>query len=183
MLVCSMFYTRKEVSERIGWTFGCNGIAVIITGFVQFGMVHAPMRRRLDQWQWLMITVSLLSFISSILFFFLFPDNPLNAWFLTSEERITAVRRVRENQNGIETKVWKRYQMVEALSDPKSWLYLLFMVFGTLTSGIALQYSLLIKGFGFTELQTTLLGIPSGIAQVIGITLACYAVWRFPVRR
>ena len=30
MLVCSMFYTRAEVNERIGWTFQCNGLAVII---------------------------------------------------------------------------------------------------------------------------------------------------------
>ena len=181
MLVCSMFYTRHEVSERIGWTFQCGGLAVIISGFLQFGLAHTSPQRHPNQWQWLVIITALISFVASALFLLFFPDNPLNARFLTAEERVTAVQRVRDNQNGIETKTWKRYQLTEAAWDPKTWLYLIFMGFGTLTGGVALEYSLLIQNFGFTQLQTTFLGIPTGVTQVISITLACYAVRRFPV--
>ena len=93
-----------------------------------------------------------------------------------------AVRRIAENQNGIETKTWKRYQMIEALKDPKTWLFALFAGFASLIGGIGVQYSLVIKSFGFTTLQTTLLSIPNGVAQIIGITTACFALRRFPVR-
>lgn len=61
-----------------------------------------------------MIIESLLTFIVFILFFFFFPDNPTTAYFLTEEEKIIAVKRVQGNQNGIETKVWKKYQCVDS---------------------------------------------------------------------
>ncbi|THH12134.1 hypothetical protein EW145_g185 [Phellinidium pouzarii] len=183
MLVCSMFYTRTEIGERLGWTFQCNGLAVIISGFLQFGVAHADANKHPNQWQWLMIATSLITFVPFVLFLFFFPDNPTTARFLTPRERLHAVRRVRENQNGIETKTWKRYQVIEALKDPKTWLFALFGGFGALLGGIGVQYSILIKSYGFTTLQTTLLSIPSGFAQIIGITSACYALRRFPNSR
>lgn len=182
MLVCSMFYTRREIGERIGWTFQCNGLAVIISGFLQFGVAHITLEKgKPHQWEWLMIITALLTFVVFVLFFFFFPDNPTTAWFLTPEERVMAVRRVKENQNGIETKVWKPHQVTEALLDPKTWIFFIFGAFSNLIGGIGVEYSLVIKQFGFTTLQTTLLGIPNGVAQIIGISSACYALRRFPV--
>ncbi|KAH8113932.1 MFS general substrate transporter [Phellopilus nigrolimitatus] len=183
MLVCSMFYKRTEIGERLGWTFQCNGLAVIISGFLQFGVYHAGTNKHPNQWQWLMIATTLITLVPLVLFLFLFPDNPTTARFLTPRERAHAVKRVQENQNGIETKVWKRYQVIEALRDPKTWLFALFAGFASLIGGIGVQYSILIKSFGFTTLQTTLLSIPSGVAQIIGITTACYALRHFPNSR
>lgn len=181
MLVCSMFYTRAELAERLGWTFQCNGFAVIISGFIQFGIAHTSPHGHPSQWQWMMIATTLVTFVAFILFLFFFPDNPTNARFLTPAERVMAVRRVQDNQNGIETKVWKRYQMMEALREPRTWLFAVFAGFCSLIGGIGIQYSLLIKSFGFTQLQSTLLGIPSGAAQVLAIVVACYASRIFPV--
>lgn len=182
MLVCSMFYTRTEIGERLGWTFQCNGFAVIITSFLQFGMVHIKPTSKTHQWQWLMIATALITFVPFLLFLLFFPDNPTTARFLTPDERRAAVRRVKGNQNGIETKVWKAYQVKEALADPKTWLFAFYGGFAALIGGIGVQYSLLIKSFGFTTLQTSLLSIPNGVAQIIGITTACYALRKFPVR-
>ena len=178
-----MFYTRDELAERLGWAFQCNGFAVIIAGFIQFGIAHTSPHGHPDQWQWMMLATAMLTFATFILFLLFFPDNPTNARFLTREERIMAVRRVRNNKNGIETKVWKRYQMMEALREPRTWLFAIFAGFCALVGGVGIQYSLLIKSFGFTQLQSTLLGIPSGAAQILAITTACYASRCFPVRR
>ncbi|KAF7798393.1 hypothetical protein EIP86_009614 [Pleurotus ostreatoroseus] len=183
MLVCSMFYTRLEIAERLGWTFQCNGFATIISGFIQFGMAHVPPQNHPNQWQWLMIAIALLTLINALLFLLFFPDNPTKAWFLSPTERVKAVQRLRNNQNGIETKTWKWYQMREALYESRTWVYFLFAGFCALVGGIGVQYSLLIKSFGFSELQSTLLGIPGGAAQVIAITTACYLARRFPNMR
>jgi hypothetical protein len=45
------------------------------------------------------------------------------------------------------------------------------------------EYSLIIKGFGFTTLQTTLLNIPSGLAMVLAITIGMMFLRRFPNHR
>ena len=50
----------------------------------------------------------------------------MTAWFLTEEERPQVVKRVKANQNGIETKVWKRYQFIEAISDVKTWIFFFY---------------------------------------------------------
>lgn len=181
MIVTSMFYTRTEIAERIGWVFQCNGFAVVVSGFLQFGVAHTSPDRHPNQWQWLMIITALLTFVTFLLFLFFFPDNPTTARFLSPRERLMTVRRVQANQNGIETKAWKRAQFVEAVADPKTWIMFVFGAVCNLLGGIGVQYALLIQSFGFTTLQTTLLSIPNGIAQMIGITAACYALRCFPV--
>jgi ACS family allantoate permease-like MFS transporter len=60
---------------------------------------------------------------------FLFPDSPVNARFLTPEERIIAVSRLKVNQTGVENKTFKRSQMIAALKDPKTWLFFFFAGF------------------------------------------------------
>jgi len=183
MLVISMFYTRTEIGERIGWTYQFNGLAQIISGFISFGAFHASPTGHPNPWQWMMISLTIMTFIVFLLFFFFFPDNPTTAYFLSEEEKVVAVKRVQANQSGIETKQWKRYQFIEALKDIKTWLYFFWAAIALLQSGIGVQYSIVIKSYGFTTLQTTLLNIPSGVAQMIGIMMGCYALRRYPNAR
>ena len=41
---------------------------------------------------------------------FFFPDSPANAWFLTPEERVIAIERIKVNQAGVENKHFKKEQ-------------------------------------------------------------------------
>ena len=50
------------------------------------------------------------------------PDSPVSTRMLTEEERIAAVERVRDDQGGIENKQWKKDQIIEALTDIRTWL-------------------------------------------------------------
>ncbi|KAG8947324.1 hypothetical protein FRC03_001064 [Tulasnella sp. 419] len=171
MNVVAMFYTRTEIGERLGWTFMCNGIASVISGFIAFGVAHVGVHSNPARWEWFMIIMCIYSFITSVLFFFLFPDNPATAWFLSSEEKVIAVQRIRANQAGIEAKVWKREQFIEALTDAKTWVYFFFAAIANLQGGVGVQYSIIIRSFGFTTLETTLLNIPGGATMVIAIIL------------
>ncbi|EHK97935.1 putative Uncharacterized transporter [Glarea lozoyensis 74030] len=54
------------------------------------------------------------------------PDNQLNARFLTPEERLMAVERIRKNQQGVGNKHFKMYQLKEALADPMTWAFVFF---------------------------------------------------------
>jgi MFS transporter, ACS family, allantoate permease len=58
----------------------------------------------------LMIITGIITILTSIAYFFLFPDSPTNAWFLTPEERAIAVQRIRSNQTGVENKQFKKEQ-------------------------------------------------------------------------
>lgn len=53
------------------------------------------------------------------------PDSPVHATFLTKEERVIAIERVRNDQGGTENKKIKRYQLIETLLDVRTWLIVL----------------------------------------------------------
>jgi len=63
--------------------------------------------------------------IVGILIFFFLPDNPMQAKFLTHEEKVFAIERVRSNQTGIENKKFKLKQALSSLWDPQIWLLFL----------------------------------------------------------
>ena len=58
------------------------------------------------------------------------PDSPVHAKMLTREERIAAIERVRDDQGGTENKTIKKEQIIEALTDIRTWL----IVISTLVS-------------------------------------------------
>lgn len=115
MLINQMFYTRIEMAERLGWNFACNGLAQMVAGFISYGVARAPAKTatngvKIAQWQIYMVIVSGLTLTACILFAFFFPDSPTKAKFLTEDEKLIVVKRMKSNQAGIETKVFKWHQ-------------------------------------------------------------------------
>ncbi|EPQ50298.1 MFS general substrate transporter [Gloeophyllum trabeum ATCC 11539] len=175
MIVSSMFYTRTEQTLRVGYWFLMNGTAQIISGFISFGTLHIK-TEGFEPWQWLMIITGILTLITAVAYWFLFPDSPTNAWFLTMDERAKAVRRIKENQTGVENKHFKKEQMIEALTDPKTWLFALFSALDNVPNSLTNQRTIIVSSFGFSNLQTTLLGCVDGFIEIAtiwtGVTLA-----------
>lgn len=105
--------------------------AQIVAGFVSFGVLHIP-ENKLAPWQWYMLITGIVTLFIAVSFWlvpstysgvaastkkrmsarFLFPDNPQTAWFLTPEEKILAVKRIKSNNSGIENKTFKKEQCV-----------------------------------------------------------------------
>jgi len=151
-----------------------NGFAIIFLGLVSFGLLHS--KSHFHAWQWLMVITGLITLVTSILFWFFFPDSPTTAYFLTPEERALAVQRIKSNQSGVENKHWKKEQFVETLSDPKVWLMALFAAIANIVNSLTNQRQLIVNQFGFTLLHTTLLGCVDGAVEILtiwlGVTLA-----------
>ncbi|ETW84170.1 major facilitator superfamily [Heterobasidion irregulare TC 32-1] len=182
MIVSSMFYTRNEQTVRVGYWFLMNGTAQIISGFLSFGSLHIH-TSGFEPWQWLMIITGALTLITSACFFFFFPDSPTNAWFLTSEERAKAVLRIKENQTGVENKHFKKEQMYEAFMDPKTWLFALFAALDNVPNSLTNQTAIIITEFGFSNLQTTLLGCVGGVVEILTIFTGVKIASRMPNSR
>ncbi|KAF8268361.1 MFS general substrate transporter [Lactarius quietus] len=182
MIVSSMFYTRREQTARVGYWFLMNGTAQIFSGFISFGTLHIH-TGGFEPWQWLMLITGTLTLITAILFFFLFPDSPTNAWFLTIDEKAKAVQRIKENQTGVENKHFKKAQMIEALTDKKTWLFALFAALDNVPNSITNQLQIIVSSFGFTPLQTTLLGCVPGVIEIVAIYAGVTIASRIPNSR
>ena len=49
-------------------------------------------------------------------------------------------------------------RLIEALTDPKTWLFALLAAMNNIPNSLTNQRSIIVASFGFTTLQTTLLG-------------------------
>lgn len=76
-------------------------------------------------WKYLYLVFGALAILCGIAVTIWMPDSPLHARFLTQEEKIATVERIRESQTGTENKVLKREQVYEAFTDIRSWLIVL----------------------------------------------------------
>ncbi|KAG6909275.1 hypothetical protein DXG01_001219 [Tephrocybe rancida] len=182
LIVTSMFYTRTEQTLRVGYWFLMNGVAQIISGFLSFGALHIK-TKGFEPWQWLMIITGLITLVAAVSFWFLFPDSPTSAWFLTRKERAIAVQRIKVNQTGVENKTFKKEQMYEALRDPKTWLFALFSASIMVPNSLTNQRQIIVSSFGFSNLQATLLGCVDGVVTITTIWSGVWLAARFPNSR
>jgi hypothetical protein len=105
------------------------------------------------------------------------------ARFLTEKERMQAIERVRANQTGTGSREFKWKHVVEALLEPKSWLFVAMTL--CLNTGAAVTNTfgpLIIQGLGFDKRITSLLNIPFGAVQLAVILPASWLAHRYRVK-
>ncbi|OTA01183.1 hypothetical protein A9Z42_0015290 [Trichoderma parareesei] len=140
------------------WSIGNS--SPITSGFLSYGVLWIE-TGSFHPWKWLMVITGVITIVFGLLVFFFYPDSPLHAKFLTPEERAQAVLRIKSNNSGIEQKQFKKHQFIEAIKDPKTWLFAFHAWSQEMGNGINNQTSLIINSFGFTVFQTTLLSTRS----------------------
>lgn len=136
-LFTSQWYTKKEQGTRVGWWFSFNGWAQIIGGCVAYGIAVGTESHPIliKSWQLLFLVTGFFTAFMGGLFLYLMPDSQLNARFLTPQERVMAVERIRINQQGVGNKHFKWYQCKEALTDPMIWAFVLYSVISSIPNG------------------------------------------------
>ena len=70
--------------------------------------------------------------------------------------------------------------MIEALLDPKTWLFALLAALNTVPFSTGIQASIIVSSFGFTYLQTTLLASIFGVVEIITIWTGVKLAARLP---
>ena len=95
--------------------------------------------------------------------------------WLSNDEKKIAIRRLRDNQTGIKNTEFKSYQIKEALLDPKTWLFFFLSIATQVVNGAVSNFgSLIVKGFGFSSLNATLLQVPYGFIILFANVSAMY---------
>ena len=82
----------------------------------------------LQQWMYIFLIFGAISISWAIVFLIFMPDLPSSARFLTAEEKVVAVERVATNRQGVKNTHFKRYQVIQFLCDPKTWILFIMAV-------------------------------------------------------
>ncbi|KIW23309.1 uncharacterized protein PV07_11518 [Cladophialophora immunda] len=179
MLITCMWYTRREQPLRIGLWYTANGLGIALGGLLGYAIGH--IRGALASWRYEFIIIGALCCVWGIVIAIFMPDSPVTAKFLNDREKRIAVERLMGNQTGVECKVLKPYQIWEAFTDIKLYLFFILGVVGNIPNGGISNFgTLIIKGFGFSTLVTTLMQIPYGVFIILSILTCVFLNNRFP---
>lgn len=104
----------------------------------------------------------------------------MEAKFLKGDDKLIAIERLRANNMGISSRVWKWDHVKEAFMDPKTffWFALLFAV-SIPSGGISTFGPLIVKSFGFDSFTTILFNIPFGAVQMVATLGGAYLATRW----
>lgn len=172
MMLCSLFYTRKQQPFRMCTFLSFNGIATIVGALLGYGLGHAT-EASIKQWKLIFLVIGLLNFVWSIIFLWLCPDSPTTATFIDERERAILIERISRNNMGIKDKHLRKHQIIEALSDISVWMITIIgLACGIINGGVSNFSSSLIVGFGFDGLNATALQLPTGAIEFVVVFTA-----------
>ncbi|KAJ3741220.1 MFS general substrate transporter [Lentinula detonsa] len=188
ILIITMFYKKDEQASRISWFYvmvcakvlryikssriAQNGLTQVFGGFIAYGVSFSN-DPHLAPYKIIYIMLGGLAIVVGLSVLIWLPDSPIHAPFLTQEERIAALERVRNDQGGVTNKKIKRKQIFEAFTDIRTWLIVLTTMMTSIPNGGLSNFSnLIIKNFGYTSRQTLILSTPAGAVASL-MTLFC----------
>ncbi|KAH7117547.1 major facilitator superfamily domain-containing protein [Dendryphion nanum] len=165
--VVQMWYKRSEQTNRNAAWYSMLGIVNILGSLLSYGLGHIQ-SDRLHSYQIIFLFCGLLTVVVSIAVYIFMPDSPMEAKFLNQHEKLVAVERLRMNQMGVASRVWKWDHVLEAFLDVKTWIWFSMLTAVSIPSGGITTFGpLIIQSFGFTKFQTILFNMPFGAVQII----------------
>jgi MFS family permease len=145
----------------------------IFGGFVAYGVSFSP--GPYAPWKIIYLLLGGLAIIVGFVVLLFLPDSPVTARFLTEEERIAALERVRDDQGGTHNKSFKPYQVGEAVRDPRTWMIVLVTMLTSIPNGALSNFSnIIIKNFGYSSQQALILSTPGGLVGAVTTVLCGY---------
>jgi MFS family permease len=179
MFITSTWYTRDEMPTRTGIWFSGNSVGGLVASLLAFGVGHIT--DHVGAWRWMYIILGIATFLWSFVLWAFLPDGISSAQFLTPEERKFAQDRVVIAGTGRTEKApWRWDQVKECLIDPKTYFIFALEVLSQIPNGGTQNFAnLVIKSFGFTSLESTLINIPYSLLCAALISGTGYLAGRY----
>ncbi|KAE8153231.1 major facilitator superfamily domain-containing protein [Aspergillus avenaceus] len=173
-IITAQWYRRAEQPLRVAAWYSTNGLATIIAAALSYGLGHIK-SSVLKEWQILFLFVGLVTVISAPVIYWRLDNDIASARFLTEQEKLQAMERLRANQTGAGNREFKMQQVVEAGLELKTYLWIGIALLLNVGASVTNVFGpLILSGLGFDSFRTTLLNMPFGALQFIVILLASY---------
>ncbi|KAK8212370.1 allantoate permease [Phyllosticta capitalensis] len=164
--IVQMWYRRSEQTNRNAAWYAMLGIINMFGSLLSYGLGH--IKSHLHSYQIIFLFCGLLTVVFSIVVFLFMPDSPVDAKFLKGDDKLIAIERLRVNQMGIASGIWRWDHCRETLLDLKTWLWFAMLVTISIPSGGVSTFGpLIVSSFGFDSFTTILFNIPFGAVQIV----------------
>lgn len=185
LIVTSQWYKKEEVFLRTACWVACNGVGTMLgSGAIAYNTYKDADNYTIVAWKLIFIITGVITIFCSVLIYFHLPSKPTDAWFLTEEEKVMVVERIRNNQQGFGNKHFKKEQFIEALTDYRTWVFFIIGIACCIPNGGLTNFGsiLLNTKLGYSVSQTLLLGMITGAVELVGCIGFPFMYNYYPVR-
>ncbi|KAJ6105021.1 hypothetical protein N7486_003710 [Penicillium sp. IBT 16267x] len=171
-LITGMFYKREEQPARQAAWFLGNCIASIVGGLIAYG-IGLIKNNTVNSWQLLFLILGAITAAYGFILVAFLPDSPAKVVFLNQTEKAIALQRTLSNKTGVmDVGKFRWNQVFMAIKDPQTWCLVLYtLCVNFCNGGITSFSSIIIAGFGFSNLKSLIMQMPMGAAQIVFLLL------------
>ncbi|KZT73228.1 MFS general substrate transporter [Daedalea quercina L-15889] len=186
ILYLSYFYTRRELTIRLGWFWVSNYVASLVSAFLATGILKMGGLGGKAGWRYMFLIEGGLTLLIGVVSFYMMPPSPTQTkawyrpkgWFTEREETIIVNRVLRDdptksdmhNREGLSV-----LQILKILKDWRMWpIYILGLTHMIPVTPPQTYLTLSLRNLGFNTTQSNLLSIPSTVLGIILLLAVCY---------
>jgi len=179
-MITIAFYRRSEQPFRVACWYSCYGLSTLLSSPIVYGFarVHST---SLYRYQVVYLFFGLLTIVVGLGTYWWAHDSPGEARYLSPEDRLKAIDRLKANQQGIVSHKFNWKHVGEAFSEPKYWLYMIMVISVNAGASVSSVFgSIILQNLaGFTPDEAVLLNMPFGALQFVSILLASFLAYRY----
>ncbi|KFY20687.1 hypothetical protein V491_03516 [Pseudogymnoascus sp. VKM F-3775] len=170
----SLFYQRKELGLRVALLTGMSPLANCFAASLAYGITH--IKGSLEPWRLLFLIEGAPTIAFAPVVFFLLPDSPSTAKFLTKDEQTGAVERMHNRDTTGKTKMnWR--QVTAGLSDYQNYIHaLIHFCCNYSFAGLSNFLPTIVENLNYTSIQAQgLTAPPYLLAFMLCVLVAFYS--------
>ncbi|KAL4807202.1 major facilitator superfamily domain-containing protein [Aspergillus unguis] len=173
ILQMTYWYRPDEMSLRLLYFYICGNISNIFGGLLAYGFDTVSGAAGLSGWQWLFLVEGIATVLFGVAIWFLVPDFPETATWLSDKEKRFIQARLPANAPRASEQDFKLSEIVSSLKDLRLWLFtLIWATFTVGTHGVTFYQSTVIADLGYTSIaQAQLLNIPITVCGLLFIAV------------
>ncbi|OQV02701.1 hypothetical protein CLAIMM_07851 [Cladophialophora immunda] len=184
IIITSMWWKNKEQPLRAGIFISGTAIGSLAGQGIDFGAVRIHGAYASSPWKWIYVILGSVTMGYGVLATLIFPATPMKAWFLTAREKEIAVRRLAQNNTGIQTRKFKWKQVKEAFMDPQLYIYGIYsFTFAFVNNAIGSFGGFLVSSFGYSNSRALVLSMPASAVAIVCMVSSGVLGTLFPRRR
>ncbi|KAK2595129.1 hypothetical protein QQS21_007155 [Conoideocrella luteorostrata] len=174
MMYLCFWYKPEERATRMAIFASSVSVAGAFGGLLATAISFLNKKAGLSGWQWLFILEGIPAVIVGVMVWFMLPDYPQTASWLTPQERAFAVKRLGPYAPSMNDKHWDSNVAKETLADPYFWLFAAqyFLMTNSLNA-FGYFAPTIVASLGFDGYNAQLLTVPPNVVALFIVIGNC----------
>jgi MFS family permease len=167
-------YKKSERGKRSSIIFAFSAFSSAFGGILAYGLTQIR-TDHFSGWRWLFAIEGAMTYVAVPCFYFVFPKSPIEAWFLTPEEKQMMRARYDADPTWGYDEEFSWSECLKAFTDPKWWAFWAYQFSVNISLyGLTTFMPTIVRGLGYTSIHANLMTVPIYICSLVFFLVIAY---------